>query len=135
MSATSGTGLPRTMGASAAAASASGTASRTTSAPASASARTCASVDATSAVCVQVIDWTAMGAPPPIGTAPMRTWRVWRRSPSAPVLPSLAPIFASGAAPQLLLEAELLVDDRLEVLERLRAADGPAVDEEGRRAV
>src|SRR5512138_3549477 len=136
MSATSGTALPRTMAGRAAAASASGTASRTTSAPASASARTCASVAATSAVFVQVIDWTAMGAPPPIGTGPILTWRVRRRSPREVALPSArSPIVPSGrpSAP-LLPDAELLVDDRLEVLEGLGAADQPAVDEEGRRA-
>src|SRR5574341_539022 len=136
MSATSGTGLPRTMAASAAAASASGTASRTTSAPASASARTCASVAATSAVCVQVIDWTAIGASPPIGTGPMRTCRVRRRAPSEGDLSSTRALIAgtrAAAPPPLLLDAQLLVDDRLEVLERLRPADEPPVDEEGRR--
>src|SRR5512145_2503593 len=133
MSATSGTGLPRTIGARAAAASASGTASRTTSAPASASARTCASVASTSAVWVQVIDWTAIGAPPPIGIGPILTWRVVRRSPSEGALPTpRSPIVTSRRAPRapLPLDPQLLVDDRLEVLERLRAADQPAVDEE-----
>jgi hypothetical protein len=71
------------MAGSAAAASSSGTASRTRSAPASARARTCASVPSTSGVCVVVIDWTEMGAPPPISTAPTRTGRVRRRSAMA----------------------------------------------------
>src|SRR5574341_480945 len=115
---------------------ASSAASRTTSAPASASARTCASVAATSAVFVQVIDWTAIGASPPIGTGPMRTCRVRRRAPSEGDLSSTRALIAgtrAAAPPPLLLDAQLLVDDRLEVLERLRPADEPPVDEEGRR--
>ncbi len=73
MSATSGTGVARTSSGSAAASSRLGTATRTTSAPASASARICASVPAVSLVSVVVIDWTTMGAPPPMGTLPTRT--------------------------------------------------------------
>src|SRR5574341_404418 len=139
MSATSGTGEPRTISPSAAAASASGTASRTTSAPAPASARTWSSVAATSAVRVQVIDWTAIGAPPPMATPPIRTWRVGRRSPSVLELPSPCAAIVRvltarrrRAGPSL-LDPQLLVDDRLEGLEGLGAAQQPAVDEEGRR--
>ena len=87
MSATRGTGDSRTMAGSAAAAASSGTASRTMSAPCSASARTCERVAAASAVRVVVIDWTAMGAPPPTGTRPTRIWRVRRRSAMAGRLP------------------------------------------------
>ena len=49
-----------------------GTATRTTSAPASAMARIWRIVASRSAVSVLVIDWTATGAPPPMGTQP--TW-------------------------------------------------------------
>src|SRR5512138_2403390 len=153
MSATSGTGAPRTISGSAAAASASGTASRTTSAPASASARICASVAATSAVCVVVIDCTAIGAPPPIATAPTRICRVRRRSPRDALAPCPYPpigvlgpkrfrrpalVLGHGRRPRkrssgrgLLAALQLLVDDRLEGVERLGAGDEAAVDEEG----
>src|SRR5690349_22561092 len=53
---------------------------RTSSEPASASARTCATVAATSAVSVFVIDCTTIGAPPPTATPPMSTRRLARRS-------------------------------------------------------
>src|ERR1700731_254171 len=61
----------------AAAASFRSTVIRTSSEPARASAATWAAVPSTSAVSVLVIDWTAIGAPPPARTAalpePMRT--------------------------------------------------------------
>ncbi len=53
---------------------------RTSSEPASASALTWATVAATSAVSVLVIDCTTTGAPPPIGTPATSTCRVRRRS-------------------------------------------------------
>ena len=49
---------------------------RTNSEPASASALTCATVAATSAVSVLVIDWTTIGAPPPIAMPPTSVVRV-----------------------------------------------------------
>ena len=68
----SGMGDPRTMPARLCAASASGTAQRTISPPTSASSEIWRRVAATSRVSVLVIDCTATGASPPIGTAP--TW-------------------------------------------------------------
>ena len=64
----------------AAAASAELTVTRTSSDPASASARTCATVAATSAVSVLVIDCTTIGAPPPTRMPPTSAWRVVRRA-------------------------------------------------------
>ena len=55
---------------------------RTSSEPARASASTCATVAATSAVSVSVMDWTTMGAPPPTWTGPMRTPALLRRDES-----------------------------------------------------
>ena len=63
----------------AAAASALFTVTRTISEPARASSATCRTVAATSAVSVLVMDWTTIGAPPPIATCPTRTWRLARR--------------------------------------------------------
>ena len=67
----------------AAAASSRSTVTRTSSEPARASAATCRAVASTSAVSVLVIDWTTIGAPPPIVTAlaprPMRTATLARR--------------------------------------------------------
>ena len=64
----------------AAAASSRSTVMRTISEPARASAATCATVDATSAVSVLVIDCTTTGAPPPTVTPPTSTATDWRRS-------------------------------------------------------
>ena len=67
------------MAGTAAAASAVLTVMRTSSEPASVSAMACATVAATSAVSVLVIDCTTIGAPPPTLTPAMSTWRVmWR---------------------------------------------------------
>ena len=57
----------------AAAASGTLTVNRTSSEPASASSTVCFTVAATSAVSVDVIDWTTTGAPPPIRTFPTDT--------------------------------------------------------------
>ena len=67
------------MAGTAAAASAVLTVMRTSSEPASASALTCATVAATSAVSVLVIDCTTIGAPPPIWMPPTSTARARRR--------------------------------------------------------
>ena len=69
----------------AAAASAVLTVMRTSSEPASASALTCATVAATSAVSVLVIDCTTIGEPPPIATPPTSAVRVRRRTIGARV--------------------------------------------------
>jgi hypothetical protein len=61
------------------AASLSGTASRTISHPAFSSRLICATVDRTSRLSVFVIDWTAMGEPPPTGTPPTMTRLVFLR--------------------------------------------------------
>src|SRR5580692_3332961 len=63
----------------AAAASSRSTVLRTISEPARANAATCATVPATSAVSVLVIDCTTIGAPPPTATLPTMTWVVLRR--------------------------------------------------------
>src|SRR5882762_6187568 len=60
----------------AAAASSRYTVIRTISEPARESAATCATVPATSAVSVLVIDCTTIGAPPPTATLPTMTWVV-----------------------------------------------------------
>ena len=52
---------------------------RTSSDPARARASTCATVAATSAVSVSVMDWTTMGAPPPTRTGPTGTPTLARR--------------------------------------------------------
>ena len=70
MSAITGSGLRRTIFASASASSVFGTAQRTTSQPAEASAAICAVVASTSCVGVSVIDCTTTGAPPPTATFP-----------------------------------------------------------------
>src|SRR4051812_36656972 len=67
------------MAGTAAAASAVFTVILTSSEPASASALTCATVAGTFDVSVLVIDWTTMGAPPPIATPPTSTCRAGRR--------------------------------------------------------
>src|SRR5436190_2881946 len=67
------------MAGTAAAASAVFTVILTSSEPASASALTCATVAGTFAVSVLVIDWTTIGAPPPIATPPTSTCRAGRR--------------------------------------------------------
>src|SRR5512143_4093165 len=72
-----GTSTCATMSGTARAASSLLTVTRTSSEPASASARTCATVAATSAVSVLVIDWTTIGAPPPIRTLATSALRVW----------------------------------------------------------
>src|ERR1700681_2117076 len=64
----------------AAAASSRSTVIRTISEPARESAATCATVPATSAVSVLVIDCTTIGAPPPTATLPTMTWVVLRRA-------------------------------------------------------
>jgi hypothetical protein len=51
----------------------------TSSLPARARSRTWATVAATSAVSVLVIDWTTIGWAEPTGTPPIRTVGVWRR--------------------------------------------------------
>ncbi len=67
------------MAGTAAAASAVFTVTRTSSEPASANAFTCATVDATSAVSVLVIDCTTIGAAPPMRMPLMSACRVgWR---------------------------------------------------------
>src|SRR5262245_26332669 len=48
---------------------------RTSSEPARASASTCRAVDSASSVSVLVIDWTTIGAPPPMRTSSTATWR------------------------------------------------------------
>ena len=65
--------------ATAAAASASGTATRTISHPAASSAQICSTVARTSRVSVLVMDCTEMGAGPPTGTLPTWICRVGRR--------------------------------------------------------
>jgi hypothetical protein len=60
---------------------------RTSSEPARASASTCSAVASASAVSVLVIDWTTMGAPPPMRTSPTATWREPLRS--SPVISGL----------------------------------------------
>src|SRR5215467_1586018 len=59
-----------------AAASAVFTVTRTISEPARASSATCFAVASASAVSVLVIDWTRIGAPPPMSALPTRTCRV-----------------------------------------------------------
>src|SRR5579872_907588 len=82
MSATSGTGEPALILSQAAAAFASGTETRAISQPAAASAWICSSVAAQSSVRVVVIDWTDIGASPPIVTVPTFTGRDRRRDES-----------------------------------------------------
>src|SRR5262245_1805610 len=48
---------------------------RTSSEPARASASTCRAVESASSVSVLVIDWTTIGAPPPMRTSSTWTWR------------------------------------------------------------
>ena len=74
-----GASAPRTISFSAAVDSSSGQETLTISAPASSSPRICASVAFTSVVGVLVIDWTAIGASPPTGTAPTWIRRLVRR--------------------------------------------------------
>ena len=76
MSAMTGIGERSTIVASASTSWSRGTAQRTRSPPASAIARICFIVASKSAVSVFVIDWTATGAPPPIGTPPTLIWRL-----------------------------------------------------------
>src|SRR5712671_4806758 len=64
----------------AAAASSRSTVIRTSSEPARANAAICATVPATSAVSVLVIDCTTIGAPPPTATLPTMTWVVLCRA-------------------------------------------------------
>ena len=66
--------------ATAAAASASGTATRTISHPAASSAQIWSTVARTSRVSVLVMDCTEMGAEPPTGTLPTWICRVGRRA-------------------------------------------------------
>ena len=80
MSATIGTSTARAISFKAADDSASGQETRTISAPAASSALTCATVAATSAVGVLVIDWTEIGAPPPTATSPTWIRRLSRRA-------------------------------------------------------
>src|SRR5689334_12184170 len=72
MSAMSGTVIAALMRGRAAAASASGTATRINSHPAVSNWRICSTVAVTSLVSVEHIDWTETGASPPIFTLP--TW-------------------------------------------------------------
>ena len=80
MSATSGTGLSRTISRMARVEASSGQETRTISAPASAQAAICATVAFTSCVSVLVMVWTEIGAPPPTGTEPTWIRRETRRS-------------------------------------------------------
>src|SRR5262245_30280999 len=82
MSATTGTVDLAAMAANASASSQCGTATRTMSTPAATSDAICCSVALMSAVLVVVIDWTRIGASPPMVTSPTRTCRVFRRSAS-----------------------------------------------------
>ena len=77
MSAMTGIGEPARIFANAAAAFASGTATRAISHPSRASDRICATVARTSRVSVFVMLWTVTGAPPPTGTPPTRMRRVF----------------------------------------------------------
>ena len=70
MSAITGSGEPATIAGSASASGRPGTATRTISQPAASSLAIWPSVAATSLVSVRVIDCTATGAPPPMGTPP-----------------------------------------------------------------
>ncbi len=79
MSATTGTVDLAAIAVSASASSQCGTATRTMSTPVATSDAICCSVALMSDVFVVVIDWTLMGAPPPIGTPPSVIWRVGRR--------------------------------------------------------
>src|SRR6185295_19117203 len=92
MSATTGTVDLAAIAVRASASSQCGTATRTMSTPAATSEAICCRVALMSAVLVVVIDWTRIGASPPIVTSPTRTWRLFLRSVStAPVSqPSLA---------------------------------------------
>ncbi len=79
MSATTGTVDFAAMAVSASASSQCGTATRTMSTPVATSDAICCSVALMSDVFVVVMDWTLMGAPPPIGTPPIVICRVVRR--------------------------------------------------------
>jgi len=79
MSATTGTRTLRTMRAKAAVSAGLGTATRTISQPAAVSLRICRTHASTSVVETLVMDWTTMGAPPPMRTGPTWTARVLRR--------------------------------------------------------
>ena len=84
----SGTRTPRAairsrMWGTAAAASGRSTVMRTSSEPAAASSSTCSAVAPTSAVSVLVMDWTAMGAPPPMVAGPISTLTDSRRREAA----------------------------------------------------
>ena len=139
----------------AAAASSRSTVMRTISEPARASAATCATVPATSAVSVLVIDCTTTGAPPPTCTPPTITGMEVRRGRGAerypvilcfPVAPAalLASLLTSGAEAAHLEHAEarqeraflrLGVDERAELLRRgFRRRAAIVADEEERRA-
>src|SRR5215218_4428254 len=112
MSAITGIGDSSTIVASARTSSSRGTAQRTRSPPASAMSRIWRSVASTSAVSVLVIDCTATGAPPPIGTPPTVIWRLEATSPKgiygrrAPSCPRLLRV-------QLLDLGGVLLGDRL----------------------
>ena len=93
MSATTGTVDLAAMAVSASASSQCGTATRTMSTPAATSEAICCRVALMSAVFVVVIDWTLMGASPPIGTV---------ADPDLPRRPALGqhavcPVYGSGA--------------------------------------
>src|SRR5262245_43633469 len=105
MSATTGTVDFAAIAVSASASSQCGTATRTTSTPAATSDAICCRVALTSDVLVVVIDWTRMGASPPIVPSPTRTCRVFRRSASTSVsLPGrLAPEHVEHDLPVLRL--------------------------------
>ena len=75
-----GIGDPARIFPNAAAAFASGTATRAISHPSRASDRICATVARTSRVSVFVMLWTETGAPPPTGTPPTRMRRVFSSS-------------------------------------------------------
>src|SRR6266542_5667368 len=82
MSATTGTVDLAAIAFRASASSQCGTATRTMSTPAATSEAICCRVALMSAVLVVVIDWTRIGASPPIVTSPTRTCRVFLRSVS-----------------------------------------------------
>src|SRR4029434_2453095 len=96
-----GTSTWRTISGSARAAASLFTVTRTSSLPAACSARTCATVPATSAVSVFVMDWTTMGRSPPTRTPPTSTTTLFRRRRAlmTPILPSR--LWAPGPLPHV----------------------------------
>src|SRR6266545_1074556 len=95
------------------------TVTRTSSLPAWCNARTCATVAATSAVSVLVIDWTTIGWAPPTGTPPTPTVTVGRREVTGGNIPARG---RRAGAPRL-QDLVLQNDAQLE-----RGQDHPAGD-------